>query len=154
MKAGRSRTTASSALLNPRFVSVTGVLLPFSYIGTNSLRMLSPESKSEDHTVSQDAMPREPLSPTSQDDTIEGQSTAPKKQAVVVYEGEEGWQRPKVVHEHQHSDYGQDDDTASGEDDDTPESRDLLAEYPDDTEVSADLAPPLITLALSHLTCS
>src|SRR5258708_8354310 len=111
MKAGRSRTTASSALLNPRFVSVTGVLLPFPYIGTNSLRMLSPESKSEDHTVSQDAMPREPLSPTSQDDTIEGQSTAPKNQAAVVYEGEEGRQRPNLVHQPQHIDYVPHDNT-------------------------------------------
>ena len=111
--------------------------------------MSSPEPKSEEHIVTQDAMPQGSLLPTSRDVAVQSLSTAPKKQAVVVYEGEEGWQPPKVVHGGQQtSDFEQDDDTASGEGDDTPESRDLLAEYPDDTEVIAGLASPLILFVL------
>lgn len=65
--------------------------------------------------------------------------SAPKKQAIVVYEGDERWQAPRhagfAVEEGEGSDDEQDDDASTASGSETVAHGDLLAGYSSDSEV-------------------
>jgi hypothetical protein len=77
-----------------------------------------------------------------------------KKRAVLVYEGDERWQPPKIPRPspEQLSDAEEDEEEEeSPEGDQQAEQGDLLANYPDDTEVSSNIFTHQFSHSFSYL---